>query len=192
MHSAVLVAGAFIVVIGLAGCAAAEPDPGRDRSAFVALPAADIGAGCSGTVYDYEPTATPDQLAADSDLVVRGRVSGVRDQPGGGASSMRSNIVRIDVTHVVVGEGVGAAVDMTLVAPVGREVDECAAGLPVGTAVVLYGTAVPGPYAKSPDGVPMYIPGPLGFVVEAEEGQLVWPLIGVSEAGVLADVLPGS
>ncbi|NYD67437.1 hypothetical protein [Agromyces atrinae] len=191
---------ALAVCLALAGCSG--PSEPTTTSSESAAPAADAAERLFRLHVDHDPIASTTQLAALSDIVVRGTVAGITDGAVDGGPDDASFVIPISVVEIAVAETIKGASSGTVYFAdfVGPEIMRDA--LPIGTDVALYGYLF---LEETPDGViarahasagrppgePLYREAhPQGFVIELD-GTLVWPFTSVTARGTLADALPG-
>jgi hypothetical protein len=175
---------AGVAALGLlAGCGG-DADTADQPAAGSAAAFADLFVGYSA---DYDGVETPDALAAESTLVVRGRIARVDEgrilgrsatAPGAGSTV----VVVVDVDRVLRGALPGGSkgkVYVELPAPLGRTAAEYDRAAPRQAATALYldpaltaaHTPIVDPLAGRPAGQPLYQPvSPQGFVIEADDG----------------------
>ena len=172
----------------------------------------------TGLLVDYDPAATPADLAGQSELVVSGRVS--RFQPGrdevvkgSGQLLQTTTVLVLEETVVAAGSHQSAngkdEVYIELRPLPAGAADRLPAAFPQGTEVVAYvqegataatngaegtDTEFRDVEAGRPTGEPLYIfVNPQGFIAQAEDGgPVVWPIGGgQSQEGSIQDALPG-
>jgi hypothetical protein len=207
-------AGAVASALLLVACGAGPAPSAENRKSCVSSPAGGTVESFQGPSYDYDPLRSPDELAKQSELIVSGTISAVRE----GRTTVFPTNKQIEgsTTAVVVIANVTAvrgqpqagndgSVYLELHGLNHPDPARISRALPGGARVVAYlvpawdgtpraGTdgALANPAAGRPAGQALYLPaGPQGLAIQVAEGNVVWPLIGVQAPGCIADALPG-
>lgn len=204
---------AAAIAIGGSGCtsgphAAETSAPATTHPAVADVLEAFDGVGYD---YDYDPSATPEDLSEGRDVVVVGTVEAVSE---GRTSVIVGTDEPVDATIVVTLSNaehlIGAApsdgdghVYIELPDPGLQDTTAYEKALPKGAPVLVYGDdawdGAPGdgdielrdPAGGRPDGQHLYMPaGPQGFLVQAAAEQVVWPLLAETAPGTLAEAEP--
>jgi len=179
----------------------------HEPSALESYTADDSLTAFGGLTHDYNPFHSPEALAAVSQLIVQGTVEGVRE--GRAGTGTDSIVLILHADSVVQGElplGNDGNVYLELRGAGSPDPLYYTKALPKGAAVVAYlvpawdgppaeGTdevEIDNPKAGRPDGQALFMPAaPQGLVLQVEEQDVVWPLIGARAQGRIADTLPG-
>jgi len=114
----VVIVGAMGTLV-VSGCGGGEPDQGLLVPVVAAAPADGCAHGTAlnvllsgtGVTYDFEPAASPRDLARASEAVLRGRLTG-RVLPVRGDGDVYVDL-EVDLTEVVLGEALQGAPELT-------------------------------------------------------------------------------
>jgi hypothetical protein len=203
-RTAALSAGLAVIAATASGCAshpAAEAPAQAEASSILSV--------ITSPTPDFDPVSTPAELAQVSEFVIEGRIAGFsegRDVVVTGTDDHLSGTTILTIDDVTVVKGDPAVAESALVSvellPMGwKPVDELATLIPAGTPVLVYlvtawdgsdpiDEALADPSAGRPSGEPLFaFSTPQSLVLQAGD-LLVWPMLGATKEGVLADARP--
>ena len=212
--SALSVAVSISILGGsLAGCGSSEE--ASKQPAEVSAQAEEMITAFYGLSVDYDPAATPQKLAEQSELVVSGRISKFqpgRDEVVKGTGQLLQTTTVLMLEKAVVAAGTDKSkskkgevyIEMPPLPP--GALERLSAAFPQGTKVVAYvqegataatngqgDTEFRNVEAGRPTGEPLYgFVNPQGFVAQAEgDSTVVWPIGGgQAQQGAIDAALP--
>lgn len=193
----------LLIVTAVSGCASTPPIETGPQP-IAAQPIFDLYRGFS---VDYQRVSDPDLLVRDSTLVVHGeiidafwgRTWGIK---GDAVADWKSITLSVKVDKVYSGDSsyFGKTIYLEQQVSSGVTPSEFKRVL-VGTKTGLFLSPAASPTEPSlvqnalggrPEGEPLWISGPQGFVIDGTNPkEVIWPILQDAEPGLLADALPG-